>query len=178
MPARSCSRGPWCCLYLSSTLYHALAPEQGEKPVPGHRSQCNLSSHRGDLHPVHARRPARRLGLDPVRSGVERCGSRHHPEGGWRYPLSPALNRPVYRDGMDRGDRDTASVATHAGLRVVVDNSWRTCVHRGHHFLRRRSAGQVWPFRVAFVCPAGNRLSLLRGAVVCDLGTGGQGNCD
>ena len=156
-------------LYLSSTLYHAFPRNRAKSlfRVIDHSAIYLLIAGTYTPFTLGVLRGAWGWTLFGLVWSVAALGITLKVAGGIRYPkLSTVLYivmgwiaviaiRPLWQRMPVSG--------------MAVDNSWRTRVHRGHHFLRRRSAGQVWPFRVAFVCSAGNSLSLLRGAVVCDL---------
>src|SRR5438270_1810146 len=142
-----------------------VAEEQSETSVSDHRSQCDLSAHRGDLHAFHAWRTARRLGLDSIRRRVGSGGSRSHVEGLAWYPEPSAVDLTVRWHGMVRADRDSTPLVSRAGGGLAMAHRGGPGVH-GRHRVLCGGPSALRPFRLAHVRPGGDGVSLLCGAVV------------
>src|SRR5205085_3436928 len=94
-----------------------LAAEPREASLSSLRPRRDLSFDRGHVHAVHARRDARRVGLDAALAGVEYGSARRVAESNRRPALPAALDLPVSGDGLVSADRGAHHLAARACVR-------------------------------------------------------------
>src|SRR6185312_4536230 len=152
---------------------HPLA--EGQARAEGARSLGHLPADRGHLYAVHPHQPARRLGLDPVRTRLGHGAPRHHPQGRRHRPFPVVVDRPLPGHGLAGGGG--AQTADRGGLarRCPVAVPGRPLLYPGSRLLQMAPVA-LPPRGMASVRPRRQRVPLLRGPAlrIADQGvTGG-----
>ena len=105
-----------CALLMFSTsvAYHAAAaPRTKTRLRTLDHTAIYLLIDLGHLHADRPRRDAWRLGVEHLRRAVGARAARHHRQDHARLPVSPDLDVPVPRDGVDRHRGDQAADSTN-----------------------------------------------------------------
>ena len=79
-------------MFATSVIYHWEREPGAQAAAAQARPLRHLSTHRRHLHAVHAGGHAGRLGLVPVRRGVDAGGARHRREDHGRFSLSAPVD--------------------------------------------------------------------------------------
>ena len=146
-------------LYLTSTLYHALAPNRAKRVLPDSRPRCDIPPHRRDLHAFHTGRSLGTLGLDALRAHLGPRRGRNCTQIGRGSSIPPDFDWVLRGHGMVDSGRGKAVVARDVRVGPLLARGRRCHVHGGSWILCRQ-ADAVRPFCVAPVRTRGHGVSL------------------
>ena len=148
-----------------------VAARAKQKGLSRSGALCDLCADRRHVHPNHANRDPRRMGLDSVCPCVVAGRSRHFAQDLDHHKASLVTRRPVLGSGLVDRRRDWATFAQRAVFRTDVVAGRRHRVH-GRHGIFCRPTCAVLPFCLALVRHDGNDMPLrcrvvLRRLVLC-----------